>query len=183
LILLSRKPAFWLTGFGFRRFPDTRLRTGGGPPRRLSRARAAVAEQIERQIAQRDVDKFGEMLRKEPGKYWSSPELLRQHRDAILRCDPRGSPAQPVTQPAAVPNRPAAAPAAPAPAKVAVSDAASRVEIEAMMRTDGGKVVDMPTSRAGSLPIADQSSCSPPRASKVRNRSPSRLASGIGTRK
>jgi hypothetical protein len=30
--------------------------------------RAAVTDQIERQIAQRDVDKFAEMLRKEPGK-------------------------------------------------------------------------------------------------------------------
>jgi hypothetical protein len=40
--------------------------------------RAAVVDQIERQIAQRDVDKFAEMLRKEPGKYWSSPELQRQ---------------------------------------------------------------------------------------------------------
>jgi hypothetical protein len=40
---------------------------------------------------------------------------------------------------AAAPSSPGAAPAAPAPVKVAVSDAARRGEIEAMMRTDGGK--------------------------------------------
>jgi hypothetical protein len=84
----------------------------------LEPGRAAVADQIERQIAQRDVDKFGEMPRKEPGKYWSSPELRwRQHRDAIAAATREEAPPQPVTQPAAVPNPPAAAPAAPAPAK------------------------------------------------------------------
>jgi hypothetical protein len=102
--------------------------------------RAAVADQIERQIAQRDVDKFAEMLRKEPAKYWASPELQRQHREAIAEATREA--AQPVAQPAAAPSPsvpPAAAPAAPAPVKVAVSDAARRTEIEALMRTEGGK--------------------------------------------
>jgi hypothetical protein len=72
------------------------------------------------------------MLRKEPAKYWSSTELQRQHRDAIAAATREEAPPQPVAPPGA-------APAAPAPVKVAVSDAARRGEIEAMMRTDGGK--------------------------------------------
>ena len=40
----------------------------------------------------------------------------------------------------------------------------------------------MPASAAGSRPIADQSSCSPPWAIKVRKRSRNRLPSGMGTR-
>jgi hypothetical protein len=103
---------------------------------------AAVADQIERQIVQRNADKFAEMLRKEPAKYWASPELQRQHHEAIAAAI-RETP-QPVAQPAAAPNlsaSPAAAPAAPAPtpAKAAVSDATRRAEIEALMRVDGGK--------------------------------------------
>jgi hypothetical protein len=44
-----------------------RPRSGGRrPPPEPDRA--AVTDQIERQIAQRDVDKFAEMLRKKPGK-------------------------------------------------------------------------------------------------------------------
>jgi hypothetical protein len=101
--------------------------------------RAAVADQIERQIAQRDVDKFAEMLRKEPAKYWASPELQRQHRDAIAAATREEVPPQPVAQPAVAPSPPAAAPATPVPVKVAISDGARRTEIEAMMRTDGGK--------------------------------------------
>jgi hypothetical protein len=82
------------------------------------------------------------MLRKEPAKYWASPELQRQHHEAIAAAI-RETP-QPVAQPAAAPNlsaSPAAAPAAPAPtpAKAAVSDATRRAEIEALMRVDGGK--------------------------------------------
>jgi hypothetical protein len=101
--------------------------------------RAAVADRIERQIAQRDVDKFAEMLRKEPAKYWASPELQRQHRDAIAAATREEAPPQPVA-PVVAPSPAAAAPAAPpAPVKVAVSDAGRRTEIEAMMRTDGGK--------------------------------------------
>jgi hypothetical protein len=77
------------------------------------------------------------MLRKEPAKYWASSELQRQHHEAIAAAA-RETP-QPVVQPAAAPGPPVP-PAAPAPVKVAVSDAARRTEIEAMMRVDGGKV-------------------------------------------
>jgi hypothetical protein len=94
---------------------------------------------IERRIAQQTVDRFAEMLRKEPAKYWASPELQRQHRDAIAAAIREEAPPQPVAQPAVAPSPPAAAPAAPVPVRVAVSDAARRTEIEAMMRTDGGK--------------------------------------------
>jgi hypothetical protein len=96
-------------------------------------------DDIERRVAQQTVDRFAEMLRKEPGKYWSSPELQRQHRDAIAAATREEAPPQPVAQPAATPSPPAAAPAAPAPVKVAVPDAARRTEIETIMRTDGGK--------------------------------------------
>jgi hypothetical protein len=101
--------------------------------------RAAVGDQIERQIAQRNVDKFAEMLRKEPAKYWASPELQRQHHEAIAAAI-RETP-HPVLQPAAAPSppvSPAAAPAAPAPAKAVVSDAARRTEIEMLMRSANG---------------------------------------------
>jgi len=46
-----------------------------------------------------------------------------------------------------------------------------------------GQLSGCPESRAASWPTADQSSLSPPCASKVRKRSRSRLASGIGTRR
>jgi hypothetical protein len=85
---------------------------------------------IERRVAQQTVDRFAEMLRKDPAKYWASPDLQRQHYEAIAATT-RDTP-QPVVQPAA-------APAAPAPAKAVVSDAARRTEIEALMRVDGGK--------------------------------------------
>jgi hypothetical protein len=51
------------------------------------------------------------------------------------RCDRGGSPAPPVAQPAVAPSPPAA----PAPVKVVVSDADRIMEIEAMMRVNGGK--------------------------------------------
>src|SRR6202140_3066486 len=38
---------------------------------------------IERRISQQHVDRFATMLREEPEKYWRSPELQQQHRDAI----------------------------------------------------------------------------------------------------
>jgi hypothetical protein len=90
-------------------------------------------EAIERRVAQQEVDRFSEMLRKEPAKYWASPELQDRHRRAIA--------ASMQEAPAAAPPVATAAPspAAPAPAKAAVSDAARRTEIEALMRTDGGK--------------------------------------------
>jgi hypothetical protein len=97
---------------------------------------------IERRVAQQTVDRFAEMLRKEPGRYWSSPELQRQHRDAIAAATREEAPPQPAAPPAVAPSPPRAAAAAaapPAPVKVAVSDAARRTEIEAMIRTDGGK--------------------------------------------
>jgi hypothetical protein len=59
---------------------------------------------IERRIAEGDVDKFARMMREEPGKYWGSPELQRQHHDAIeasLQEAPASPPPAPV--PAAAP--------------------------------------------------------------------------------
>jgi hypothetical protein len=59
---------------------------------------------IERRIAEGDVDKFARMMREEPGKYWSSPELQRQHHDAIeasIQEAPASPPPAPV--PAAAP--------------------------------------------------------------------------------
>jgi hypothetical protein len=56
---------------------------------------------IERRIGQQDVDKFARMMREEPGKYWGSPELQRQHHDAIA---------------ASIQEAPANPPPAPAPA-------------------------------------------------------------------
>jgi hypothetical protein len=59
---------------------------------------------IERRIAEGDVDKFARMMREEPGKYWGSPELQRQHHDAIaasIQEAPASPPPAPV--PAAVP--------------------------------------------------------------------------------
>jgi hypothetical protein len=38
---------------------------------------------IERRVSQQHVDRFATMLREEPEKYWRSPELQQQHRDAI----------------------------------------------------------------------------------------------------
>jgi hypothetical protein len=55
---------------------------------------------IERRIAEGDVDKFSRMMREEPGKYWGSPELQRQHHDAI-EASIQEAPANP--PPAAVP--------------------------------------------------------------------------------
>jgi hypothetical protein len=94
---------------------------------------------IERRVAQQTVDRFAEMLRKDPAKYWASPELQRQHYEAIAAAT--GEAPQPAVQPAAVPSPPVTPTAAPtaAPAQAAVSDAARRIEIEALMRVDGGK--------------------------------------------
>jgi hypothetical protein len=75
--------------------------------------RAAIADQIERQIAQRNVDKFTEMLRKEPAKYWASPEMQRQHREAIAAATREEAPPQPVAQPAVAPSPPVPPAAAP----------------------------------------------------------------------
>jgi hypothetical protein len=62
----------------------------------------AASEQLERQIAQQTVDKFARMLREEPGKYWSSPDLQRQHHDAIAASigETPGSEAPPLAPPA-----------------------------------------------------------------------------------
>jgi hypothetical protein len=61
---------------------------------------------IERRIAEQDVDKFARMLREEPGKYWGSPELQRQHHDAIA---------------ASIQETPATSPPPPAPAAAPVA--------------------------------------------------------------
>jgi hypothetical protein len=61
---------------------------------------------IERRIAQQAVDRFGRMLREEPSKYWRSPELQRQHHDAIA-ASIQEAPAAPAVPPAAaVPTAP-----------------------------------------------------------------------------
>jgi hypothetical protein len=101
-------------------------------------------DEIERRVAQQEVDRFAGMLRQpaEAAKYWASGELQERHRRAIA-ASTREAPAAvpPVVAPvvAAVPSPSAAKPAAPGPVKVVVSDAARRGEIETMMRTDGGK--------------------------------------------
>jgi hypothetical protein len=72
----------------------------------------AASDQIERQIAQQTVDKFGRMLREEPGKYWSSPDLQRQHHDAIAASigETPGSEAPGAVAPPAQPAAPEVAP-------------------------------------------------------------------------
>jgi hypothetical protein len=86
--------------------------------------RAAVADQIERQIAQRNVDKFAAMLRDpaEAAKYWASPQLQAQYREAIaaaqtpeLSIAPPAQPAAPVVAPAIAPEPGPAPPEAPRP--------------------------------------------------------------------
>jgi hypothetical protein len=81
--------------------------------------RAAVADQIERQIAQRQCDKFAAMLRDpaEAGKYWASPQLQESYREAIAAAElpapavaPPTAPAAPEVAPPIVPE-----PAPPAP--------------------------------------------------------------------
>ena len=99
---------------------------------------------IERRIAQQDVDRFAAMLRDpaEAAKYWASPDLQRRHHDATA-ASIAPAPAAPAAAPpvAEAPSLPAAAPAAPAPVKVvpASDPAARKIEIEALMRADGGK--------------------------------------------
>jgi hypothetical protein len=132
-LLRTNPDAYWRDGDLQEAQLEALERQEAAPPPEPDRG--AIADQIERHIAQRNVDKFAEMLRKEPSKYWASPELQRQHHEAIAAAI-RETP-QPVAQPTAAPSSPvspAAAPA-PAPAKAAVSDAARRTEIEAMMRS------------------------------------------------
>jgi hypothetical protein len=85
---------------------EARERQEAAPAPVLDPLSPAGSEQIERRIAQQDVDKFAEMLRKDPGKYWSSPELQRQRHDAIAASIQEAL-AKPPPAPA-----PAAAPAA-----------------------------------------------------------------------
>jgi hypothetical protein len=68
--------------------------------------------QIERQIAQRDVAKFEAMMRdpQEAQKYWRSPELQAQFRDAITRSTQEVAV---IEQPAPVSTPTETAPAAP----------------------------------------------------------------------
>jgi hypothetical protein len=91
---------------------EARERQQAAPPPAPDPFSAAASERLERQIAQQTVDKFAEMLRKEPGKYWSSPELQRQHHDAIAASigEAPGSEAPGVVAP---PVQPAAAEVAP----------------------------------------------------------------------
>jgi hypothetical protein len=72
--------------------------------------------QIERQIAQRDIAKFEAMMRdpQEAQKYWRSPELQAQFRDAITRSTQE---APVIEQPAPVSTPTEPGPAAPTPAE------------------------------------------------------------------
>jgi hypothetical protein len=74
---------------------------------------APSGDEIERRIGRQDMQKFETMMREEPGKYWSSPQLQAAYRDAI-----EGANAAPAAEaPAEVPTAaPAATEAAPAPA-------------------------------------------------------------------
>jgi hypothetical protein len=97
-------------------------------------------EEIERRVAQQEVDRFAAMLRQpaEAAKYWASAELQERHHRAIaasIREAPAAVP--PVAAPivAVAPSPPAEAPVAPAPVKVALTDADRRTEIETMMRS------------------------------------------------
>jgi hypothetical protein len=62
------------------RKPNTRPWNGGRPAPPPS---ALSDDEIERRIDQHNVERFATMLREEPEKYWRSPELQQQHRDAI----------------------------------------------------------------------------------------------------
>jgi hypothetical protein len=69
--------------------------------------------EIERRVSQQHVDRFATMLREEPEKYWRSPELQQQHRDAIagtIREAPAGEqpgPAAPADPGQTTPSGPA----------------------------------------------------------------------------
>jgi hypothetical protein len=75
---------------------------------------------IERKIAQDDVGRFETMLREEPARYWRSPELQQQFREAIGRRERASMPDTPAggeppeAAPAAAPADPGQA--APSPA-------------------------------------------------------------------
>jgi hypothetical protein len=97
---------------------EARERQQAAPPPAPDVFSPAAGEQIERQIAQRDVDKFARMLREEPGKYWSSPDLQRQHHDAIAASigeTPTAVPPAAAARPETPPLAPQAAAAQPAP--------------------------------------------------------------------
>jgi hypothetical protein len=97
---------------------EARERQEAAPPPAADPFSPAAGEQIERQIAQQTVDKFARMLREEPGKYWSSPDLQRQHHDAIAASigeTPAAVPSAAAARPETPPLAPQAAAAQPAP--------------------------------------------------------------------
>jgi hypothetical protein len=63
---------------------EARERQVAAPPPAPDPFSVAASEQLDRQIAQQTVDKFARMVREEAGKYWSSPDLQRQYREAIV---------------------------------------------------------------------------------------------------
>jgi hypothetical protein len=70
---------------------------------------------IERRRGEQEVQKINRILRDDPGRYWSSPQLQAAYRDAIERANAEPPPA-PAEDPAAVP---AVAPAEATPALAA----------------------------------------------------------------
>ena len=69
--------------------------------------------EIEQRIGRQDMARYEQMIREEPGKYWSSPEIQAAYRDAIDRATTSPAPIAPA-EPAAPTTEPASVPAAPA---------------------------------------------------------------------
>jgi hypothetical protein len=82
--------------------------------------------EIERKVAQGDVDRFANMLRADPAAYWRSEQLQQQHRDAIARTL--------ATTPAGRAAAGSTAPAGPAVAPDRAADQRRHDEIVGMMR-------------------------------------------------
>jgi hypothetical protein len=80
---------------------EARERQVAAPPPAPDPSSPAASERLERQIAQQTVDKFARMVREEPGKYWSSPDLQRQYSEAIAASigEVPGSEAPPLAPP------------------------------------------------------------------------------------
>jgi hypothetical protein len=88
--------------------------------------------EIEQRIARQDMAKFETMMRTDPQRYWSSPELQAAYRDSIHRATTSPAPIAPAVaptptgQPSPVAPAPSAEPATAAPAPVEPrSDAAA----------------------------------------------------------
>jgi hypothetical protein len=82
--------------------------------------------EIEQRIGRQDMAKFETMMRTDPQRYWSSPELQAAYRDTIDRATTSPAPiapAAPAPTPGTptVPTAPAAEPASAAPAPVLIA--------------------------------------------------------------